>query len=29
MERAQALIAVVHPEFRDELMASARELHLM
>ena len=26
-ERAQDLIALAHPEFRDELMASAKELH--
>jgi itaconate CoA-transferase len=28
-ERAQELIALAHPEFRDELMASAKELHLV
>lgn len=28
-ERAQQLIALAHPEFRDELMASAKELHLV
>ena len=28
-ERAQALIALAHPEFRDELMASAKQLHLL
>jgi itaconate CoA-transferase len=28
-ERAKALIALAHPEFRDELMASAKELHLV
>jgi itaconate CoA-transferase len=28
-ERAKALIALAHPEFRDELMASAKELHLL
>lgn len=28
-ERAQALIALAHPEFRDELMASAKQLHLV
>jgi itaconate CoA-transferase len=28
-ERAQALIALAHPEFRDELNASAKELHLV
>jgi itaconate CoA-transferase len=27
-ERAKALIALAHPEFRDELTASAKELHL-
>jgi itaconate CoA-transferase len=28
-ERAKALIALAHPEFRDELLASAKELHLV
>jgi itaconate CoA-transferase len=28
-ERAHALIALAHPEFRDELTASAKELHLL
>jgi itaconate CoA-transferase len=28
-ERAQALIALAHPEFRDELMVSAKQLHLV
>jgi itaconate CoA-transferase len=28
-ERAKALIALAHPEFRDGLMASAKELHLV
>lgn len=28
-ERAQALIALAHPDFRDGLMASAKELHLI
>ena len=28
-ERAQALIALAHPEFRDELMASAKKLYLV
>jgi itaconate CoA-transferase len=28
-ERAKALIGLAHPEFRDGLMASAKELHLI
>jgi itaconate CoA-transferase len=28
-ERSKALIALAHPEFRDELLASAKELHLV
>jgi itaconate CoA-transferase len=28
-ERAQALIALAHPEFRDELTASAKAMHLI
>ena len=28
-ERARALIGLAHPEFRDDLMASAKELHLI
>jgi itaconate CoA-transferase len=28
-ERAKALIGLAHPEFRDELMAAAKELHLI
>jgi itaconate CoA-transferase len=29
MERAKALIALAHPEFRDELAAAAKEMHLI
>ena len=28
-ERAKALIGLAHPEFRDGLTASAKELHLI
>jgi itaconate CoA-transferase len=28
-ERAHALIALAHPEFREELTESAKELHLL
>ena len=28
-ERAHALIGLAHPEFRDELLASAKKLHLV
>ncbi|HEX4210775.1 MAG TPA: acetyl-CoA hydrolase/transferase C-terminal domain-containing protein, partial [Candidatus Binataceae bacterium] len=28
-ERAHALIALAHPEFRDELKASAKAMHLI
>ena len=27
-ERAQALIAIAHPDFREELLAAARRFHL-
>jgi hypothetical protein len=29
MERAQALIALAHPAFRDELTAAAKQMHLL
>jgi itaconate CoA-transferase len=28
-ERAKALIALAHPQFREKLMAAAREIHLV
>jgi (S)-citramalyl-CoA lyase len=28
-ERAQALIALAHPDFRDELTSAAKEMHLL
>jgi 4-hydroxybutyrate CoA-transferase len=28
-QRAQALIGIAHPQFREQLMAKARELHYL